>query len=82
MSVKPDAVIGEVNQGSRSACPVVHSMHPTGSSMNQVWWPNRLNLAVLRKRSPASDPMGADFDYAAEFNSLDLPPSRATSQSC
>ena len=39
---------------------------------NQDWWPNRLNLKVLRENSPASDPMGRDFNYAEEFKSLDL----------
>jgi catalase-peroxidase len=72
MSDKPDAVIGEVNEGSGSACPVIHGTHPTEGSMNQVWWPNRLNLGILRKHSPASNPMDDDFDYAAEFNSLDF----------
>jgi catalase-peroxidase len=39
---------------------------------NQDWWPNQLNLRVLHQRHPAGDPMGAGFDYAAEFNTLDL----------
>ncbi|MCJ9430084.1 catalase/peroxidase HPI [Kordiimonas marina] len=39
---------------------------------NDYWWPNRLNLAPLRQNSPASNPMGQDFDYAKAFNSLDL----------
>ena len=36
------------------------------------WWPDQLDLTVLHRNSPASDPMGADFDYAAEFATLDL----------
>src|SRR5258707_12192863 len=39
---------------------------------NQDWWPNRLNLKVLHQNSPASDPMGVDFNYAEEFKTLDL----------
>src|SRR5207302_4792107 len=39
---------------------------------NRDWWPNQLNLTILRKHSAVSNPMDADFDYAAEFNSLDL----------
>jgi catalase-peroxidase len=39
---------------------------------NQDWWPNRLNLQVLRQTSPLSDPMGKDFNYAEEFKTLDL----------
>ena len=34
---------------------------------NQDWWPNSLQLNILRQHSSLSDPMGADFDYAAEF---------------
>jgi catalase-peroxidase len=43
-----------------------------GSVGNREWWPNQLNLATLRKHSAVADPMGLDFDYAAEFRTLDL----------
>src|SRR5690606_33916190 len=39
---------------------------------NRDWWPNQLDLSILRKNAPSSDPMGPDFDYAAEFATLDL----------
>jgi catalase-peroxidase len=39
---------------------------------NHDWWPNRLDLSVLHRHSPLSDPMGEDFDYAKEFATLDL----------
>jgi len=39
---------------------------------NQYWWPNQLNLRVLRQNSSLSDPMGEDFNYAEEFKTLDL----------
>jgi len=39
---------------------------------NKDWWPNQLNLRVLRQNSPQSDPMGEDFNYAEEFKTLDL----------
>ncbi|MEX2207071.1 MAG: catalase/peroxidase HPI [Myxococcota bacterium] len=39
---------------------------------NRDWWPNQLNLKVLRQNSPSSDPMGRDFNYAEEFKTLDL----------
>lgn len=42
------------------------------SRSNRDWWPNQLNLRVLHQNPPAGDPMGAAFDYAREFNSLDL----------
>ncbi|MBO0773906.1 MAG: catalase-peroxidase, partial [Actinobacteria bacterium] len=38
---------------------------------NRDWWPHRLDLSVLRKDATA-DPLGPDFDYAAEFATLDL----------
>ena len=39
---------------------------------NQFWWPEKLNLEQLRAHDGRSNPYGADFDYAAAFNSLDL----------
>jgi len=36
------------------------------------WWPNQLNLKILHQHSAKSNPMGRDFNYAKEFNSLDL----------
>jgi catalase-peroxidase len=54
-------------------CPVLsHSHAATGSMANQHWWPEMLNLRMLNKNSPLIDPMGEEFDYAAEFESLDL----------
>ena len=54
-------------------CPVLsHSSTATGSIANQHWWPDQLNLRPLGKNSPLIDPMGEAFDYAAEFESLDL----------
>jgi len=55
---------------TESSCPY----HQTPSSKKTVrdWWPNRLQLDALRQNSPKSDPMGADFDYAQAFESLDL----------
>ncbi|MCX6526008.1 MAG: catalase/peroxidase HPI [Actinobacteria bacterium] len=43
-----------------------------GSTANEHWWPNQLSLRTLHQNSPASDPMGEEFDYAEEFKSLDL----------
>ncbi|MFC1778106.1 catalase/peroxidase HPI [Pseudomonadota bacterium] len=39
---------------------------------NQFWWPEKLNLNPLRQHAAESDPMGTNFDYAEEFNKLDL----------
>jgi catalase-peroxidase len=44
---------------------------PRGRS-NRDWWPEMLDLSVLHKNSTLSDPMGPDFEYAAEFKTLDL----------
>jgi catalase-peroxidase len=64
----------EVTGGaSAEGCPVVHGrVQPTQGDANSQWWPNRLNLKILNKNAPQIDPMGGDFDYAAEFSSLDL----------
>jgi len=45
---------------------------PPMAMSNQDWWPNRLDLGALRQNDPAANPYGADFDYAAEFATLDL----------
>ncbi|HTW31840.1 MAG TPA: catalase/peroxidase HPI [Candidatus Sulfotelmatobacter sp.] len=51
------------------ACPVAHGLR---SRANRDWWPNQLNLQILRQHSARSNPMGAAFNYAEEFKSLDL----------
>jgi catalase-peroxidase len=54
-------------------CPVVHGrVQPTQGDANHEWWPNKLNLKILAKNPAETNPMDADFDYAAEFSSLDL----------
>lgn len=56
-------------------CPVTHgtsSSKLTGSIANRNWWPNQLNLKILHQNSSLADPMGEKFDYAAEFETLDL----------
>ncbi|TWV32573.1 catalase/peroxidase HPI [Streptomyces misionensis] len=45
---------------------------PAPGRGNRDWWPDRLDLAVLRKHSALADPLGEDFDYAARFSTLDL----------
>ena len=60
---------------NESKCPVLGGPHrhtAVGSTSNQHWWPNQLNLKILHQNSRLSDPMGEDFDYAEEFKSLDL----------
>ncbi len=55
---------------TESQCPF-HRASGTGTT-NADWWPNQINLAVLHQHSSLSDPMDPNFDYAAEFQSLDL----------
>ena len=43
-----------------------------GATTNANWWPNQLNVKILNQHSPLSNPMDKSFDYAKEFNSLDL----------
>jgi catalase-peroxidase len=51
-------------------CPFNHA--PGGSTSNKDWWPNHLPLDLLHQHSAKSNPMGADFNYAEEFKTLDL----------
>ena len=57
-----------------SKCPVMHGAltrnQETGTS-NQDWWPNQLNLGILRQQDKKSNPMGDDFDYREEFKKID-----------
>src|SRR5260370_27300448 len=53
-------------------CPVVHGTTNVGMRSNSDWWPNQLNLRILRQNSPRSDPMGKEFNYAEEFKKLDF----------
>ncbi|WP_339071494.1 catalase/peroxidase HPI [Pseudomonas idahonensis] len=55
---------------NESKCPFKHTAGE-GTS-NRDWWPGQLNLKILHQHSPLSDPMPKDFDYAAEFKTLDL----------
>jgi catalase-peroxidase len=63
------------NPSGSGQCPFSGGASARGAGRgtgNQDWWPNRLQLNILRQHSSLSDPMGEDFDYAAEFKSLDL----------
>ncbi len=61
------------------SCPVSNGARPNprphalaGARTNADWWPNQLNLKILNQNSPLSNPMGEAFDYAKEFETLDL----------
>ena len=61
-------------QASTSAaqCPYTGSKLNKEGTYNTDWWPNHLDLGVLRQHSPVSDPMDEDFDYAEEFSKLNI----------
>ncbi len=66
---------GAGNHNDAGKCPVLGGpdrQAAKGSTANQHWWPNALNLRPLNQNSPKVDPMGADFDYAEAFKTLDL----------
>src|SRR3954469_15961445 len=67
-SVSPEAK--DKSTLTESKCPVAHGARK--SQVNVDWWPHQVNLNVLHKHSPLSDPMGKEFNYAKEFKSLDL----------
>lgn len=74
---------GQPSTGDISKCPVMHGASAAGShastptdgkndrTTNKDWWPNQLDLSVLRQHSAMSSPMGEDFDYREAFNNLD-----------
>jgi catalase-peroxidase len=54
---------------SAAKCPVASGTH---ARRNRDWWPDALDISVLHRNSSLSDPMGKEFDYPKEFESLDL----------
>ncbi len=62
---------------SASLCPFSGAHTRIGTTPLEKWWPNQLNLKILHQHSPQANPMGEEFDYAAEFASLDLDEVRA-----
>ncbi|HZZ47742.1 MAG TPA: catalase/peroxidase HPI [Pseudonocardia sp.] len=74
MSDSHDTRVGEMNVDEAGGCPVHAGRlgHPTEGASNTDWWPNQLNLKILRKHAPASDPLDTDFDYAEAFKTVDL----------
>ncbi len=64
----------DMNTEEAGGCPVAHGRmsHPTEGSSNERWWPESLNVKILRKHHPSADPMDEGFDYPSAFESLDL----------
>jgi catalase-peroxidase len=65
------AVLAALGALSPLAAPTASAAAGTGMS-NQDWWPERLDLSPLRQHSPTSNPLGNDFNYAEQFQKLDL----------
>jgi catalase-peroxidase len=66
---------GDDLMDNESKCPVTgKARQPVagGGTSNRDWWPNQLNLRILHQHSAKSSPMGPDFNYAEEFQKLDL----------
>ena len=61
------------NGNGSGKCPFTGHLHKPvagGGTSNRDWWPNQLNLNILHQHSPASNPLGADFNYKKEFGGL------------
>ncbi|GLW50031.1 catalase-peroxidase [Streptomyces sp. NBRC 14336] len=75
MAENPDAIVTDPKtEESTGGCPVAHgrALHPTQGGGNRQWWPERLNLKILAKNQPATNPLDEEFDYAEAFKNLDL----------
>jgi catalase-peroxidase len=59
---------------SESENPAIPSPEPKvhRPRTNQDWWPDQVDLSVLKKHAPQANPMGDDFNYAEEFNKIDV----------
>lgn len=74
MKSQDESNVWDVNDSS-AKCPFMSQIHKHSAGRgtnNQQWWPNQLSLQILRQNSERTNPMDSDFDYAKEFESLDL----------
>ncbi|GAA0973504.1 catalase/peroxidase HPI [Acrocarpospora macrocephala] len=74
MSDNHDAIVVDAKTEGAEGCPVAHGRapHPVQGGGNRQWWPERLNLKILAKNPAVANPLGAEFNYAEAFTSLDL----------
>ncbi|MFF4750196.1 catalase/peroxidase HPI [Streptomyces sp. NPDC002514] len=74
MAENNEAIVTDAKSEETGGCPVAHGRapHPTQGGGNRQWWPDRLNLKILAKNPAVANPLGAEFDYAEAFKSLDL----------
>ena len=70
----PDGNPDATASNSESENPAIDSPTPKGTRprTNQDWWPNQPDISILHQHPPQSNPLGADFNYAEEFKSLDV----------
>jgi catalase-peroxidase len=76
MTENHDAIVTDAKvEETGGGCPVAHerALPPVKGGDNRQWWPELLNLKILAKNPAVSNPLGEKFDYAAAFNTLDLP---------
>ena len=74
MSDKPPAPAEHTASRSESENPAIASPTPKAHQplTNRDWWPNQVDLSILKKHAPQASPMGDDFNYAQEFSKLDV----------
>ena len=74
MSDKAPAPAEHTASRSESEAPAIASPTPKAHRplTNQDWWPNQVDLSILKKHAPQASPMGDDFNYAQEFSKLDV----------
>ncbi|NNC13105.1 catalase/peroxidase HPI [Planctomonas sp. JC2975] len=72
VSDNSDRLVSETALIADEGCPVPHGGASGNRPSNISWWPERLNLKVLAKNPAVANPLGGDFDYASEFEKLDL----------
>ncbi len=70
LSATDQSAVAPTAGDSGAKCPFHHTAG--GGTTNRDWWPNQLKVGLLHQHSSKSDPMSGDFNYAAEFKSLDL----------
>src|SRR6202451_1537473 len=73
MTENHDPVVAEGPTPESGGCPFAPGLtHPTMGDANSEWWPNKLNLKILAKNPAVANPLGAEFNYAEAFRTLDL----------
>lgn len=72
--VDTETVERNMNDETSGGCPVAHDgfRHPTEGGGNQDWWPNALNLKILRKHTAVANPLDEGFDYKAAVATIDV----------